>query len=258
MRLHVLMVYATASLQKDMPSTHVIVLPELLDRGYAALKHGDGIHSVNDEYVRLFRDISRREHCACIAGSLAIRGEHGSLANSSLVFRNGRCIHRYDKIHLFRPGGDTRFFRAGSSNRVFTVSAGGKRVRAGVIICYDLRFPELTRMLAMDGMQVLFVPARWPMVRDDAWQTLLKARAIENQIFVVGCNARGKEGGFSYVFDPLGRLVTSSRENPGAVSLDVRLDLNLIREAHALHKNLRDAVLLKKIRFPARRSRTAR
>ena len=257
MRLHVLLAYETASLQQDMPSTHVIVLPELFDRGYAALKHGDGIHSADDEYVGLFRDISRRAHCTCIAGSLAIRDKHGSLANSSLVFRNGTCIHRYDKIHLFRPGGDTRYFRAGSSNKVFTVSLGGKRVRAGVIICYDLRFPELTRMLAQDGMQVLFVPARWPVMRDDAWQTLLKARAIENKIFTVGCNAQGKEGGYSYVFDPLGRLVMSSRRNPGAVSLDVRLDLDLIREAHALHKNLQDAVLLKKIRFPARSSRTA-
>jgi hypothetical protein len=55
----------------------------------------------------------------------------------------------------------------------------------------------------------------------------------------------------------LGRLVMSSRRNPGAVSLDVQLDLDLIREAHALHKNLQDAVLLKKIRFPARSSRTA-
>jgi len=258
MRLHVLMVYEAASLPQERPSAHVIVLPELLDRGYAAIEHGDGIHSADDEFVRQFSDISRRAHCTCIAGSLAIRGKPGSLTNSSLVFRNGAYIHRYDKIHLFRPGGDTRFFRAGRSNRVFTVSLGGTRIRAGVIICYDLRFPELTRMLARDGMQVLFVPARWPVERDDAWQTLLKARAIENQVFVVGCNARGKEGGFSYVFDPLGRLLMSSRENPGAVSLAVDLDLDMIREAHALHKNLQDAVLLKKIRFPAGSSRTAR
>jgi len=92
------------------------------------------------------------------------------------------------------------------------VHAGGSNIRAGVIICYDLRFPELTRMLALGGIQVLFIPARWPAIRNDAWQTLLKARAIENQIFVVGCNAPGKEGGLSYVFDPLGEcLMTQAR-----------------------------------------------
>jgi omega-amidase len=257
MRLHVLMAFETATLRLHLPPAHVILLPELLDRGYAALKQGDGIHTTDDEYVGLFRDVSRRAHCTCIAGSLAIRDTQGSLANSSLVFRNGTRIHKYDKIHLFPPGGDTRFFRAGIGNNVFTVSVGKKRVRAGVIICYDLRFPELVRMLAKGGMQVLFVPARWPLVRDDAWQTLLKARAIENQIFVVGCNALGKEGGFSYVFDPLGRLVMSTRDNPEEALIDVQLDLDLIREAHALHRNLQDAVLLKEIRFPARRLRAA-
>jgi|WetSurMetagenome_2_1015567.scaffolds.fasta_scaffold35905_3 omega-amidase len=258
MRLQVLLAFETASLQPDMPPAHVIVLPELADRGYSALKQGEGVHTEEDEYVRQFRTISRRAHCTCIAGSLAIRNTRGVMTNSSLVFRNGACIHRYDKIHLFPPGGDTRFFRAGSTNKVFTVALENTRVRAGVIICYDLRFPELVRMLAMGGMQVLFVPARWPLVRDDAWQTLLKARAIENQIFVVGCNGRGTEGGFSYVFDPLGRLVMSSRDNPSAELIDVQLDLELIREAQALHRNLQDAVLLKKIRFPVRSSRMVR
>ena len=69
-------------------------------------------------------------------------------------------------------------------------------------------------MLAREGIQLLLVPARWPAVRDDAWQTLLKARAIENQIFVAGCDAADSEGGYSYVFDPMGRLLLSSRQRP--------------------------------------------
>jgi predicted amidohydrolase len=167
-----------------------------------------------------------------------------------MVYRNGKLLHRYDKIHLFGPGGDTRYFDAGSGNRVFSFPVGKGRVNAGVIICYDLRFPELTRMLARDGLHVLFVPARWPLVRDDAWQTLLKARAIENQIFVVGCNAGGKEGGYSYVFDPLGKSIVNTRENPEIPTLDATLDLDVIRQSHALHENLRDAVLLQQTRFP--------
>lgn len=105
-------------------------------------------------------------------------------------------------------------------------------------------------MLARAGMKVLFVPARWPEARDDAWQTLLKARAIENQIFVLGCNAQGKEGGYSYVYDPLGRLVTDTRQDPPGVFHEIQLDLEIIREARRFHKNLRDAVFLKNTRFP--------
>ncbi len=255
MKLHVTMVYDAPPLQTYSPSPHVLMVPEMYDGGYAALGRGEGVHSPRDEYVKMFRDFSRRAHCTCIAGSMAIRGRGGDMTNTSLVFRNGRCIHRYDKIHLFRPAGDTRYFRAGRGNAVFTVTVGKRRIRAGVIICYDLRFPELVRMLARAGMQVLFVPARWPVVRDDAWQTLLKARAIENQIFVVGCNARGSEGGFSYIFDPLGRLVLSTREKPAAPSHSVRLDFDLIREAHAGHRNLHDATFLQETRFPSRFAR---
>jgi omega-amidase len=257
MRLHVTMVYDASALQASSQSPHVLIMPEMYDGGYAALARGEGIHSAGDEAVKMFRDISREANCTCIAGSMAIRGKSGDTTNTSLVFRNGKCVHRYDKIHLFRPAGDTRYFRAGSGNTVFTLTVGKRRIRAGIVICYDLRFPELVRMLARAGMQVLFVPARWPMVRDDAWQTLLKARAIENQVFVVGCNARGAEGGYSYVFDPLGRLVMSTREEPAAPSHSVQLDFDLFREAHAGHRNLHDAQFLKKTRFPSRFMRGA-
>jgi omega-amidase len=233
MKLHVTMLYDAGGLQGEVPSSDVIVLPELCDGGYSALGRGDGIHSLRDSYVESFRIFSKQSHCTCVAGSLAIRDKPGKPANRSLVFRNGNLIHHYDKIHLFRPGGDTRFFRAGSANAVFTFPVRKQRIRAGVIICYDLRFPELVRMLARATMQILFVPARWPVVRDDAWQTLLKARAIENQIFVIGCNAQGKEGGYSYVFDPLGRLVVSTRQDPAGVSHEFLLDLD-VSEEHTL------------------------
>ncbi len=221
-----------------------MLFPELVDGGYAALKRGAGTHRVGDPYVRLFQDASRKYRCTCVAGSVALRNSDGSLTNTSLVFRRGRCVHRYDKIHLFRPAGDHRFFRAGTAVRSFPVPLKGRRVRAGVIICYDLRFPELSRMLARAGIQLLLVPARWPAVRDDAWQTLLKARAIENQIFVAGCDAADSEGGFSYVFDPMGRLLFSSRRRPKGKVHTVLLDLRLLHEARRVHRNIRDAVML--------------
>lgn len=252
MKLHVTLAYNTDALRGASLTTNVVVLPELVDGGYAALRRGSGIHTMDDEYMEEFRSISRRHGCTCIAGSNTIRNGHGLPTNTSMVFRNGKRVHRYDKIHLFKPAGEERLFQPGRQNKPFTVLAGRSRIRAGVIVCYDLRFPELARMLAAGGIQVLFVPARWPLVRDDAWQTLLKARAIENQVFVVGCNAKGKEGGFSYIFDPIGEPILDSRDDPDAALREAVLDLDRIKDAHAMHRNLRDAVLLQKIRFPLR------
>ncbi|HMK38587.1 MAG TPA: nitrilase-related carbon-nitrogen hydrolase, partial [Bacteroidota bacterium] len=166
-------------------------------------------------------------------------------SNTSLVYHRGRLIHRYDKIHLFRPSGDHRYFRPGTRIGTFRVALPGVRVQCGIIICYDLRFPELARAMARTGLDVLFVPARWPALRDDVWRTLLKARAIENQVFVVGCNALGEEGGWSYVFDPLGETVFDSHAEPGERSHLVALDLARIAEAHRFHRNLNEAVVLR-------------
>jgi omega-amidase len=151
-------------------------------------------------------------------------------------------LHRYDKIHLFRPCRDHRFFAPGRSVGTFLFTRPRLRVRLGVIICYDLRFPELTRMMAAAGMQILLVPARWPSARDDAWSALLKARAIENQIFVAGCNALGNEGGASYVFGPEGELLfTNKRRKRPAEIETVTLDLRRLSAARRLHRNIREA-----------------
>jgi len=237
----------------------ILVFPELADGGYARLKSGGGPHRPGDPLLLQFAGASRTVAPTCIAGSIFLRKGTPGAANTSLVFHRGRLIHRYDKIHLFRPAGDHLFFRPGSHIRNFRVSAGGARVRCGVIICYDLRFPELARTMTRMGLDVLFVPARWPAVRDDAWQTLLRARAIENQIFVVGCNAQGEEGGWSYAFDPLGVKILDSRDAPGEDVHTLVLDLARIGEAHSLHRGLAEAVALRSSplvrRVTARRGR---
>jgi predicted amidohydrolase len=84
----------------------------------------------------------------------------------------------------------------------------------GVIICYDLRFPEAVRPWFKSGLDLLCVPARWPRVRDDLWQALLRARAIENQCFVIGVDSRDVEGGGSYAYSPLGEPIFSLGPDP--------------------------------------------
>lgn len=135
MKLRVTMLYDVSALGGEAPPSDVVLLPELFDGGYDALGRGMGIHTLQDAYVERIRTFSRQEHCTCVAGSLAISDTRGKPANRSLVFWNGKLIHCYDKIHLFRPGGDTRLFRAGNANAVFSLRIARQRVLAGVIIC---------------------------------------------------------------------------------------------------------------------------
>jgi len=230
----------------------VVVFPELVDGGYAALERGSAVHRRGDALWKNFREVSRRFSCTCVAGSMLLREGAGEATNTSYVFSRGRVIHRYDKLHLFRPTGDQRYFVRGETIRTFSFTVRGGRMRGGVILCYDLRFPELTRVLALQKIQILFVPARWPAQRDAAWRTLLRARAIENQIFVVGCNARGREGGESYVFGPSGEQLYSSRGKRSSPLTCLSLDPEQITVARRLHRNIREAVLLKRIALPAR------
>ncbi|MDH3251353.1 MAG: carbon-nitrogen family hydrolase [Ignavibacteria bacterium] len=223
----------------------IVVFPELMDGGYARLYAGAAPHDLNDGWVSSFRRYSRRASSLLVAGSTYYRSPARRPTNTSFVFRGGRIIHRYDKIHLFKPCRDHRYFAPGKSVGTFLFTRRGIRLRVGVIICYDLRFPELTRMQASKGMQLLIVPARWPSARDEAWSTLLKARAIENQIFVIGCNAKGREGGASYVFGPAGELLFTDkgkRKQPAVET--IVLDLSSLSAARRLHHNISDAVFL--------------
>ena len=236
---------AAAPAAHRLEGADILVFPEMVDSGYAALKAGAPPHRFGDGVLSAFASASRALAPYCVAGSVYLSEPPPRSSNTSLVYRRGKLIHRYDKIHLFRPGGDHRYFRPGTHIGTFPVTLAAARIRCGVIICYDLRFPELVRAMARQGLDVLFVPARWPAVRDDAWRTLLKARAIENQIFVVGCNAYGEEGGWSYAFDPMGETVFDSHAEPGEQAYLIAFDLGRIADAHRLHDNLNEAVVLR-------------
>ncbi len=226
----------------------LIVLPELADGGYAAIHRGGGSHAPGDDFLESLRAASAELRTCIVAGSVRLLSGRRRATNTSLVFHRGTVIHRYDKIHLFRPTGDTRLFVRGTSARTFALRASGGSVRAGVAICFDLRFPELIRSMALQGMRVLVVPARWPSVRDDAWMSLLKARAIENQVFVLGCNSTDGEGGYSYAFGPLGQAIWSNRRRGRQVTARFTLHTGMLVDARRQHDNLKEAVFLKRPR----------
>ncbi len=190
------------------------VLPELSDGGYERLHREEGPSPTVGNLIDRFAAFSRGQHLTLIGGTVALAHDDGSIGNSTLVFHNGETVARFDKVHLFRPLGDDQFFAAGKPRAALEIDCNSQSVRIGVIICYDLRFPELVRPWFKSGLDILFVPARWPRMRDDLWRILLQARAIENQCFVIGVDSRDDEGGGSYAFGPGGEEVFAIGPNP--------------------------------------------
>ena len=225
-------------------SSDVILFPELVDGGYRSAYAGKSLRRLHDPLIADLKSLTHQSSHYLVAGSLFLR-EGSSALNSTLVFHRGALVHRYDKVHLFRPARDHKLFSPGKRAGVFSIRSRSALVKAGIAICYDLRFPELIRSMAAKGMRLLLVPARWPRIRDDAWYTLLKARALENQAFVVGCNAKGPEGGYSYAFDPNGKLLFNGRSWRGEGVARVVLDLNQLATSRQFHDNLREARLLR-------------
>lgn len=194
----------------------MVVLPELSDGGYARLSREGGQSAEMDALLEQYAEVSRTGNLTLIAGTLALPGDDGKLYNAAPVFSHGKRIATFPKTHLFKPLGDDRYFVPGRPGSTVKLNCRGQQVRIGVIVCYDLRFPEIVRPWFKSGLDILFVPARWSRVRDEIWRVLLRARAIENQCFVVGVNARDAEGGGSYAFDPGGQEVFAFGAEPQA------------------------------------------
>ena len=211
---------------KDAPD--VVVLPETWNTGF--FPRENLVQLADRDCVAVKARISalaKKYKVNIVAGSVANLRE-GKVYNTACVFdRTGTCIAEYDKTHLFSPMGEDGYFAKGS--RLCGFSLDG--IPCGLIICYDLRFPELTRALALSGMEMLFVVSQWPAVRVPHLTALCTARAIENQCYVVNCNACGTAGetiygGSSGIYDPLG--VVLERASEGEKLLTAECDLSAV------------------------------
>jgi len=164
-----------------------------------------------------------------VAGSLPERVGRGVYNTLYVVNATGVVTGEYRKTHLFSPSGEDRWFRRGVSAGVIPTDVG----TLGPLICYDLRFPELSRKYFLDGAGVLCVSSQWPSVRRAHWQILTVSRAVENQMYVVAANAVGPSGPFRYAGDsvivsPGGERLASAGEKEGMALATI--DLALIEE----------------------------
>lgn len=208
----------------------IVVLPEMWTTAYQL----EGISDICDNYGFPTNDVmaaaAKEKEINIVAGSYASL-EVGSVFNTSYIFdRKGNNIAKYQKIHLFKLMDEHNYIKSGTSHSVFMLDG----IKCGIIICYDLRFPELTRKLALEGIKLLFVPAQWPAARLDHWITLLKARAIENQIFVAAVNRAGEHAndeflGGSMVINPWGEIIAQGDFKQQIISAEI--DFSLIDQA---------------------------
>lgn len=209
---------------KPSPET-LVVLPELFATGFS-MNTSRTLETATDSTLEFLTRTAQTHQIGILAG-LATSGSDGRPQNTAVfVSPSGRVEGRYAKMQPFSLAREPQHYAAGDQVQVFTF--GGFRIAP--FICYDLRFPELFRRAVDLGADVLVVIANWPVVRVNHWRTLLQARAIENQAYVIGVNRTGRDpeleyNGQSLVIDPLGEILA----DPGAKEVLLRAEVEVAR-----------------------------
>jgi predicted amidohydrolase len=201
----------------------LLVLPELWGSGYDLAHAGQYATAV---YDGLFREMATlaEDSNLYLVGSLLEKAD-GRIYNTCALFSPQGLVGTYRKLHLFRLMQEHQYLAPGEQPKLCDALPWGT---TGLAICYDLRFPELFRGYAVAGAMLVVIPAQWPARRVDHWETLLRARAIENQCVVVGCNRVGKDigdafGGRSAVIGPWGEVLVEGDDQPALLLAEVDL-----------------------------------
>jgi omega-amidase len=195
---------------------NLLVMPELWPTGYHLSRAGEYAAPLDGGPFALMSGLARM-HSMAVVGSALEANPGGPPFNTAALFGpDGALLAAYRKVHLFPPLGEVEYLAPGADLPIFDLPWG----RTALAICYDLRFPEMWRRYAFAGAQLIVIPAEWPTVRVEHWRVLLRARAVENQLFVVGCNRAGQDadgqfGGHSAAVDPLGEVIAEGGPEPG-------------------------------------------
>lgn len=211
------------------PLPHTAVLPELFTTGYLLDSIPDLACSPGELVTLPPARAAGENSMWIVAGTLPV-SEGGNVLNTMAVYGpDGELAYTTEKVHLFRQMGEDRAFTPGSCRGTFDYDS----TTAGGIVCYDLRFPELSRRLALSGAEILFVPAQWPSGRRELFRSLLRARSAEAQVFTVGCNLGGEHLGVLFkggggVSHPGGKMVRGRDVAEGVT--DYEIDLSEVRE----------------------------
>ena len=220
------------------PRADLYVFPEMCSTGFTM--DSSAAEQDPSETLALMRELAA-EKDAAVAGSIALKEGEKLRNRFYFVFPDGSCEF-YDKHHLFTYSSEDRTYEAG--NEKLTVEWRGLRIR--LIVCYDLRFPSWCR--CNDDYDVLLCVASWPSPRRFAWDTLLAARAIENQCYVCAANRVGTDpkciyNGGSAVYGPFGELLAKADDGKECY-IEAELEPRTINEARRNFPALKDRDIL--------------
>ncbi len=221
---------AREALLRDPPAEgDLVVLPEGFPVGFSMKV--DEIADRDDSTGRFLGEIAREFGVTVVGGNMVKPDDRGR--NVAIVASpGGHIIGRYEKLHPFSYSGESNHYRGGDHLTYFQWNGA----TVSPLICYDLRFPEAFRIATRGGAEIFILIANWPAARVHHWVTLLTARAIENQAYVIGCNRVGSDPNVAYpgrslVIDPRGQIVADAGDKEGV--LKVEIDLQALRKYRA-------------------------
>ena len=204
----------TEKLMQETAGSDLYVLPEMWSTGFATEPHG--IAEIETDSIALKWMITKARELKCaITGSLAIKTAQGTYKNRH-YFVNGKneSVSYYDKHHLFRYGHEDQYYEPGTEHTIVEYEG----IRFLLLTCYDLRFPVWSRYADALQYDAIIAVANWPESRQNAWQILTRARAIENQAYMIACNRVGHDEyshycGESVIISAIGETLASCKAN---------------------------------------------
>ena len=221
---------------------NVVVLPEMFNCcGHKEIMVRNA-EKIPGHTIDVLSKIAQTYGIYIVCGSIFEKAGKGKVYNTSVVVgRNGQILAKYSKIHLFDVDISGKISYKESEHviaghEIVAVNMGG--FNAGLAICYDLRFCELFRSLALKGSKVIFIPSAFTSATGEYhWEPLVKARAIENQVFIIAANQTGTSPnnitcyGKSMIVDPWGRVLAKADDNENVVAAEI--DLNVLNDVRA-------------------------
>lgn len=219
----------------------LLIFPEMTLTGFT-MKSKQFAETLDGESYLFFSDLAKSRKCSIIYGVI----EKGKNKNFNILVHlnnQGKIINTYRKIHPFSYSKEDKYYGKGKALVISKVQS----IEIGLSICYDLRFPELYRFYGKEKVHLIIDIANWPDTRIEHWRTLLKARAIENQCYIVGVNRVGndpklKYNGFSSVFDPMGKEIVAVEDAEKLIETEI--DKSFVNKVRTNLPFLRDIRLI--------------
>lgn len=214
----------------------LILFPEMSFTGFSM--NTKVIGESDNETLKMMSNLAN-EYNINIGFGWVKKDDAGYHNQYSIVNRNGEEVADYAKIHPFSYSEEDLYYKAGEELCVFELD----NIKMAVFICYDLRFPELFQAVA-DKVSMVIIPANWPAKRSNHWKTLLTARAIENQVYIVAVNCQGDMNGQYYsgdscIINPNGDVLNCISDHEGLVECELVDDVAQYREKFPVLKDRR-------------------